>query len=417
MTFKRFKIFCQTESLSFLLLLLYTFSISFYQAFSSLLLLILFVVILRYNYKEFHIDKIFVAFLILFVIYSFSTFFSSSFNFKYLERKLSLLAIPLIFSNLDLCRSKYSKVFKVYTLGVIISIMVCLVNALIRSFSFRTYKFRTSVLRRYPDFFESVVKGGNHFFGEHFSIFHQTVYFGIFITIAIIILLYIPRLFKEKVKFMMLFLLLTALFLVSNKACFIACFLIFLIRFFTLKIKNNIKFLIIIVFISLGFFLIKINPRFNNAFNKAMNLEFEINPNSRYDFSTRILTWKASVDLIRESPIFGYGIADTQQNLNDYYKHNNFIVPLKEQLNTHNLFLQIWLESGIIALFVLIYIFFLFCRSGNFSFFNSYLSLSIAFSFLVVSLTESTFSRYSGISSFTFFACLCLKKIRQEFNC
>lgn len=70
--------------------------------------------------------------------------------------------------------------------------------------------------------------------------------------------------------------------------------------------------------------------------------------------STRKLIWNAAFDMIRQKPIFGYGTGfdNVRSRLHEIYSI--------KQPHAHNIFLEIWLENGVIGVVLLIAVFVIF---------------------------------------------------------
>jgi len=156
------------------------------------------------------------------------------------------------------------------------------------------------------------------------------------------------------------------------------------------------------------------NPRVKEAVQKVMAGELVVNKNSRYGFTTRILTWDAAWSLIKEKPIGGYGAGETQLNLNEVYQQKEYRHPLKETYNAHNLWLQTWLENGLLGLSLLVAIFILlFQKAIKHKEYQSFF-LALLHIILVNTLFESIFNRFSGVSFFCFLVCFILSVSKKE---
>jgi len=129
---------------------------------------------------------------------------------------------------------------------------------------------------------------------------------------------------------------------------------------------------------------------------------------ARFGFGTRLLSWDASVSLIKERPVLGYGHAATQGVLNQRYEEKGYVYPLKESYNAHNLWLQSWLENGFIALIILMGIFLILFRRS----WHSHLFLAFTLLLLTNSLFEGMFNRFSGISFFSFLVCFIFSALK-----
>jgi hypothetical protein len=117
----------------------------------------------------------------------------------------------------------------------------------------------------------------------------------------------------------------------------------------------------------------------------------------------RLLEWEGSWSIIRDNPLFGVGTSGWKIAMSKFYSsYNSSTSGL--MYNSHNQFLQTWMENGILALVV-----FAFCLFG--SLFRppadqSYVVFILIFSLMC--LTESIVERQKGIVFFTLFQSLFL---------
>lgn len=67
--------------------------------------------------------------------------------------------------------------------------------------------------------------------------------------------------------------------------------------------------------------------------------------------STRTKVWKSAFDMLKHKPIFGYGtgFGNTRDMLHNVYK--------VKQPHAHNIFLEVWIETGILGLIIMISLF------------------------------------------------------------
>ena len=97
--------------------------------------------------------------------------------------------------------------------------------------------------------------------------------------------------------------------------------------------------------------------------------------------------------------------------LNEKYKEKGYVFPLKESYNAHNLWLQSWLENGLLAIIVLFGIFFVLFQKS----WQSPLFLAFTILLLTNSLFEGLFNRFSGISFFSFLVCFIFSMTKGGF--
>ena len=145
------------------------------KASTYVLLLILFLSLVLFKKTEIKPNKNLLLLPLLYILYILSLIYTENFSFKYFEQKASLLALPIIFYS----NKKYlnqSRIAFFFILGCLASTVYCLINALYNSFSLVNggFYFQSRVDQNYS-LINSVVNGGNYFFGELFSVLHQSI--------------------------------------------------------------------------------------------------------------------------------------------------------------------------------------------------------------------------------------------------
>jgi len=340
-------------------------------------------------------------------------FFSSeSMSFKFMEYKLSLIIFPLLFFLHTYDSNKRNAMLKAMVYGLVASIVVCLCIALKHSILFENgiFVFQANVLEG-KEFMESILYGGNYFFGRYLSIFHQTVYYAMYLSAGVAVMLFRPQLFSAKMRTILLGVLLVMIFLVSNKASFIVLVLIVGLKLWKWNVKSSTKAIGVVLFTGALVVLSFLNPRVKESVVNISEGQLMLNKEARYGFGTRLLSWDAAISLIKERPILGYGHADTQDALNKRYEEKGYVFPLKESYNAHNLWLQSWLENGLMAIIILFGIFLILFEKSK----NKHLFIAFALILLVNSMFEGLFNRFSGISFFSFLVCFIFSMTKGGF--
>jgi O-antigen ligase len=114
--------------------------------------------------------------------------------------------------------------------------------------------------------------------------------------------------------------------------------------------------------------------------------------------SYRLLEWQGSWSIIQSHFFLGIGTSGWKRALTDFYsKYNSSTVGL--QYNSHNQFLQTWMENGIIAL--LAFVFCIFGSAFRQGIDPGFVTFIIIFSLMC--MTESIMERQKGIVFFTLF--------------
>ena len=396
--------------------LLYAFLIALDQKLATIALIIWAVFsAINYNTHALNKTRYLLVLPILYFTYILGALISVGGSLAFLEHKLSLLVFPLIFFLHSYNREERQWIFRSFIYGVLVCSTFCLVMALFRSITLDNdgFRFVPNVLEG-KAFLESIIYGGNHFFGNHFSLFHQTVYFGLYLCTGIAILLFSRDIFKDKKRIILICIFTGVLFLVSNKAAFLVLALIFTFWIFTVRMPGLKKGIILLSFAALTVLFAATNPRIKESLRKIANKDIGIDKDARFDFSTRILSWDAAISLIKEHPIQGYGAGNAQEAFNSVYAQKKYTFPLKEKLNAHNQFFQIWIENGLPGLIVLMSIFIVFYQIARKSIHNKNLLYSILLVLVVNGLFESIFNRFSGVSFFSFLVCFIFSESKAK---
>lgn len=277
----------------------------------------------------------------LFFLFQFLSFLQS--NNKYEAQKkvvlyLSFLLFPFIFSNLTTKKINIYNVFRCFFYGVVFTVF----------YGFLRFLYDAFILEVRYDY------------GRALDLFTkytpQHIYFSMFILIVIYYLFknYIKN--KSYTVFCIPFLYLLLFFLTSRIAILIAVFVLpilfykdlrnvitkqQLVAFFSILIGATIVFVL-----NNDFVYNKIYYSYHDLFNIA-------NDKQLTGVSYRKKIWITAINTIKQSWMFGYGIGDVQEILNQQYIANNFS-DLKN-LNTHNQYLQWLLHYGVFITLFLVY--------------------------------------------------------------
>ncbi len=390
--------------LSFLYLL--SFSLPFYQKWSSAIIIILaavsFLQILKTK-KIYNSDGLWIP-VALFTVYTLSLLLSDNKDFTYIENRIVLIAFPFIFIALNPTHLTVKKIVKYFIYGCGVALAANYIIAIYTSLSFTNGQLLLNpVVNDEFSFLYSVVRDGNHFFGDLFSVFHQSTYFAYYLNFAIAGILAFSLIKNRKTYAILAILFAIALFQLSSKIGIIL--LVIQLLFFTiLKIKKiALKILVSIIILLSSIFVFSINPRGSTMLDNFKNYQLNYSSAERFGYSLRLMSWKSSIELIKENPIWGVGLGDVQNYLDAKYSKNEFSTPLKQHLNSHNQFMQLYVECGLLGIVILLA---LFLKLYNYSSIRSKQGILTLLFFILAFISfffESTFNRYAGISFFIFF--------------
>lgn len=232
-------------------------------------------------------------------------------------------------------------------------------------------------------------------------------YFSLYLVFSLTILFtekYSSR--SEKVIHLMLTLLISAFTAMLATRMAIIALAISTIYLIIGKVRDrqfSTSLSIFIVVISIGL-LVLLNPvaRYR-LIEEPLKTNYVANASVREwnSVSYRLLEWQGSWSIICDHLFFGVGTSGWKIALTNFYSSYNVSGMM---LNSHNQFLQIWMENGILTLIV-----FLFCVFG-FVFRSpvdqGYVAFILIFSLMC--MTESILERQKGIVFFTMFQTLFL---------
>lgn len=117
----------------------------------------------------------------------------------------------------------------------------------------------------------------------------------------------------------------------------------------------------------------------------------------------RLLEWRGSWSIIRDHLIFGVGTNGWRSAMDSFYSNFNAST-IGLTYNSHNQFLQTWMENGILALITFLFCVFGFMLRSNID--QGHIAFMLIFSLMC--LTESIIERQKGIVFFTLFQSLFL---------
>ena len=242
---------------------------------------------------------------------------------------------------------------------------------------------------------------------EYFSGIHPT-YLSLFSYFAIIILGFSTwRNIKHqlpKVSLLstvaIIYLFISTLYLGSRLPFVAFVVALMLVLLFSNQASLRLKVIGCLLFITLPILGIYSNPALKNRLTEVFATE--IKPpvgNNHNSTNVRYGILMCTVELIKENPISGIGIGDTQDELNACYQQ--FETPIYQEinLNTHNTYLDFWLTAGIlgfIAILVLVVISIWYHRKTPEAF-------AFILLFAIATLSENYLDRQLGVVFFALF--------------
>lgn len=283
-------------------------------------------------------------FLFLFVFAEvFSLFYSKNIGFgmTQFEKRIPfilLLILGLLFSNEKPVNFKIG--IRYYSIGVVFLMLLAI--------SINVYEFYFGNLQAI------ILYNGAGYIDIFRSIGHRT-YVGFIVVMAIPIWykqVETGKTFRAQFRFFAL-IILAMLFVLLSGARGVLISLIVIISYLisrTLLLKFGPKFFVfgIILIGSLAVVGITQSQRFELVVEAIMdgNLSASKEP--------RVVTWESAFEVAMKKPFFGHGMGDAKDLLLQVYEEKNFALGEKGKFNSHNQYLESFMNAGVLALFGLL---------------------------------------------------------------
>ncbi|NER18921.1 O-antigen ligase family protein [Spongiivirga citrea] len=335
-----------------------------------------------------------------FLLIAISLFYTRdlSSGFDLLIRSLSLLFFPIIFLFVKEDASSVKKLFDFLLVGLVISFFVNIGIALQGSLEDLDKVNYNSVY----GFIDSIVKGLDNFIGAQFSSLVNPSYLSLYILL--VLGYYLKNKIESGLRLTVLIILFLYLFLLASKTAYLMLTIMSVLFIIKIEDKNQ-KYMATVILI-LGLVVFLSNPRIFDFYQRIKEYDQTEMYQEVASEKARIQSWDASIRLIKEQPLFGYGLGDANTMLIKKYRELGYQRNEMEKYNAHNQFLQTMLQTGILGAGVLIAIFFLLGRRLRRSK-NEFAVFLILFTSLFF---ESMLVRFNGIVFLSIIIPLLLKK-------
>ena len=358
--------------------------------------------------RLFFSNKPVLLFSLFYMVYLAGLSYTSDLSFagRDLETKLSIIIFPVIlssFTRFDL-KQKFGELMRFFTRGCLVSAIICIVYACYR-FGYELYcRDQRIILEDYPY--------TNYFFSSYLSLFMHYGHLSMYINLSVAYLFYdfalreqtISAKKKALIAVQILFLSVFVVMLYSKAGIITLCVVwVAAILFYALEKRKVLLPLLATLTMLFSAGSLYLIPATHEKIYSAIN-SVESSPTDITTTETsavRKLIWKASFELIKESPVLGYGTGDGKNALLNKYKELGMTGALEKKLNAHNQFLQTWLSVGVIGILILI-------LSLVIPFFQSLKRKNFIYTIFVVIcvvsfLTESALETQAGVIFYAFF--------------
>lgn len=385
------------------------------------LILFAFSVAVKFQKNQFQFQRNLFLLVTLFLMFALSIVWSidADKSLKSLPKVVGLVLIPLLFMFLKpFTKEQVQKIIKYYSFATVLYVLFYLTKALIRF----------------------ILSGNLEVFFYHELVTEPVNAIHVSVYVAVAFFYFFNRLSKTKVEIFICFLLFTFLLLLSSKIILVVFLALVLVNYFYVfrKAMNLKKSLFFVVAAFLVFFLFfgKIKDRFNEEFqsNLIENIDAgnfnrnmqgvnvisakeawtneKFTPNDYFPgIAFRVLQIRFFCELLSEEPIFwkGFGLNTAQEKIKEKAIQYNLFLGNEEEegyqsKNFHNQYIQIFAETGVFGLLILLIALFFNGKKTIQS--KDFVQISFAVLMISLFLTESFLSRQRGVMFFTLFYCL-----------
>lgn len=348
-------------------------------------------------YNEIKTNSILLSMIGLYVLYLLGMLYSNNLKFgaEVIETKLSFLILPFIYGAYkDTVKEKFNIYLLFFIAGCLVYVLMCL--------GYASYCYLKPV---YIDLYGVMYYlGADYFYYSQLSFLFHPSYAAMYALFSLLSILYLRQ--NKAIRFsvwwiLAVFLLVLFVLLLSSKAGWISLFsLLAYVAFLLIRLKKII-FTIFLSALVIGlFFILNVffAPKFSQRIPQYKAIQKVVSGNEKTSTdgsASRVLVWKAAVEIIKENIVLGVGTGDTKDKMLEKYKEMSMIKEYESKLNAHNQFLNTGVAIGILGSVLLISSFILLFLSGI----KSSNMLGVGFSLLLVFnfLTESMLETQAGV--------------------
>lgn len=339
--------------------------------------------------------KWFIAYYLLLIIGMFWTT-NLPFALTKLENKLTFLLFPILFTGTNLKGNRRQWKFTI--------ISALTFSLLINEFVAMYYTLNSSEELSWKYFYDS-----------RFCLNMHRSYFAAYLTIGVIFLLDFQQKKPSLFHTSLILFFGIGVFQTMSKIGIISLIVILISYTLLVLMRNSWKIgvpailaIFILIFISFTYKDSPLRTRFHAIKTAVTSISTENNPSIESN-AARIIMWSTSLKVISQNWFLGTGTGDYNDVLTNKNKELNNLGVADEQLNSHNQFLNTWVQLGVFGVIVLILIFISsFIQNGR----NLFGAL-ILVTFLINFLVESFLETQSGIVLFCLLSVVLFNKSRE----
>jgi len=272
-------------------------------------------------------------------------------GFNILGRQLAIFLFPILFAVTDLDIEKYrANLVCIFGLTCTATVLYLYADAVRTIFYFQL---------PFSSLFTLVFM--NHNFSMPLGI-HAT-YLSVYVAFSLLAFLYL--LIEKKgpgrnwIYIACILVLSAGLVQLSSRATFIAFMIIVngVFPFVLFRRRKRVLFLASASFITLATMLMIYNvDSFKTRYISELKTDLTGNAKLVENTEPRLARWKAMWELVKASPVVGYGTGSEKKLLKDKYYEKGLYISYLNEFNTHSQYLGILLRAGMIGLALFIYI-------------------------------------------------------------
>jgi len=351
-------------------------------------------------------DKLILLSASIFLLYLISFLLSENKDLamKVVERNVSFLLLPITIFSSTYNRSKLNlkRIIRIFIYIISILLLISFLIALYKNFTFNLDN--NNSFFRFKSWFFTY-----HYIASNINI--SAIYlslYGAFTASFLMLDLLGKENFKlglsQRYKWVWLFSLVFFLFLLSARTILVSTSII--IYFFIFKhARANKKLTQFVCYSFILFLCISVIVFYNDVLRLRVLSAFQFHDDAKYfagGLSSRGYQWTAIFnELLKGNLFFGVGIGDIYERYLIAYKSYNLDWAIKNNFNSHSMYLEILFSTGIFGVCLFL---FLFIESLKIALKHKDLKYQIfLILFLIAGTTESLFSRQYGIIYFLIF--------------
>lgn len=264
----------------------------------------------------------------------FSCFFSPYFNMNLLFSTLQFILMTVLILNIDLITDKKIFFNKVLSIITVVIVFATIYSLLLKIFGSMEYLSVGYYENTWLIFFKQKAMGMSNDLG-YSSFYNNPNIFGYYLLLALIYRLINLNKYKKKNNFIVLLIISIGILLANSRAvALLSLATIILYIFFCIKPKYRIFYIFICSI--LGLYLIYSLLSLNIAFDEML--------------TGRSILWEKMINSINNYPIFGIGFSASSKYV---------LVSSGSIVGSHNSYLNILCENGIVGFFIFIAILFI----------------------------------------------------------